>query len=263
MEQTFRKFVIERVVAESDSIKSFYLVPADGAQLVPYKAGQYLPVKVAAPDCGKSWVRLYTISDYAPSARHYRLSVKREAGGACSAFLHDHAVAGTTLAVASPTGSFCVQGSAAGPVVLIAGGVGVTPILAMAKAILQGDCRFDIHTFYGVRDGAAHAFKDELAHLSHKHSAFHLCTAYSRPRVAHDRVGVDFDHEGRVNIELVRERLGAAFAQAIYYVCGPSAMIAQITAGLNAAGVSIDRIHTESFLPGIALSAAATAVELP
>jgi nitric oxide dioxygenase len=147
----FKRFVVQRRERESDVITSFYLAPATGEPVRAFKAGQYLTVRVATRagckcNCGKPSAAATTMRNYslscAPDARQYRISVKREpalADGAPDGFvsnhLHDRVKVGDVIEVAPPCGEFTL-GDAGDrrPLVLVSGGVGITPVLSMLHA---------------------------------------------------------------------------------------------------------------------------------
>src|SRR5205085_1636263 len=111
----------------SRAIRSFHLLPADGSGLVPHRAGQHLPIRITLPGSDKPLVRTYTLS-VAPSDAAYRISVKRD--GAVSGHLHDTLREGDVIEARPPAGGFPLGAHAARPAVLLAGGVGITPVLA-------------------------------------------------------------------------------------------------------------------------------------
>jgi ferredoxin-NADP reductase len=111
---SYRTFIVQSIVRESDTAKSFYLVPADGGGLTPYHPGQHLPLRLAIQGHPRPVIRCYTLSDCFRE-RYYRLTVKREsaplhlpdaAAGASSNYLHDHIRVGGAIEAKMPSGSF-------------------------------------------------------------------------------------------------------------------------------------------------------------
>ncbi|MBN9473790.1 MAG: nitric oxide dioxygenase [Bordetella sp. SCN 67-23] len=149
-----RAFRVARKEQESEEITSFYLVPADGGSLLDFEPGQYIGLKLIVD--GEEVRRNYSLSA-PPNGREYRISVKRQGDGVVSNHLHDRIGEGDTLELFPPSGNFTLQASDK-PLVLISGGVGITPTLAMLQAALGGSRA--IHFIHCARNQAVHAFRD-------------------------------------------------------------------------------------------------------
>jgi NAD(P)H-flavin reductase len=158
----WRPFRIEHVMDESDTIRSLYLRPTDGAGMIAHKAGQHLPIRVQLAGTDTPTIRTYTISA-APSDGMYRISVKRE--GTVSQFLHT-LPEGAEIEVRAPAGSFTIDPVASRPAVLLAGGVGITPMISMLRNIVyEGIRKQNVRRtwlFYSARSKADQAFGEEL-----------------------------------------------------------------------------------------------------
>ena len=249
-----RKFSIERKVREAAGVYSFYLKPHDGKPLPPFVPGQYLTVEVAMPGKAQPQVRCYSLSDAPGSRDFYRITVKRigegEKGpgspaGVVSTRLHE-LPEGATINVRAPSGQFFLDVRRARPVVLIAGGIGITPLLSMLNTICNYGLKREVYLFYGVRDRNHHALYDHLQELRRKHKNFHLVVCYSRPTPTCKK-GRDYDHKGHVTVPLMRFLL--PFKGCEFYLCGPGAMIRSITEGLKDSGVPEVDIKMEAFGP--------------
>ena len=256
----YRPFEVCDKVRESDDVSSFSLRPTDGAPLPTYRPGQYLTIRVGTPGNGAAAVRSYSLSD-SPGNNRYRLTVKRiakgvadPAGGLVSNLLHTTVEIGDVIEAKAPAGLFTIDPAERHrPLVLIAGGIGITPILAMLNSIAeQGDER-ETWVFYGIRDPRDHLMRDHLEELAARHDHVHLHVAYSRPVHGNGNGIGPPHHTGRISIELLKKVLPASYYD--YYVCGPAAMMQSLVDGLQAWGVPDDRIHTEAFGPA-AISAA-------
>ena len=235
---------------------SFALAPVDGAPLPPFKPGQFLTfsLPVAGPDAAGRVVRCYSLSD-TPDPDHYRITVKRAIAppgkpdapaGISSGWLHDQAQAGTILQVRAPSGQFVFDPDPKAPPVFIAGGIGITPILAMLKCALADRPDQPSHLFYGVRNGQDHAFKTVLSQLSKAHPGFDLHVLYSDPSTE-DVIGRDYDLQGFINLDLLKQTL--PHGRHAFYLCGPDPMMKALIPALEAWGVDDADIHRESFGP--------------
>jgi ferredoxin-NADP reductase len=240
-----RKFrVAQRVVEDqAASVCSFHLVPEDGQPLPTFHPGQFLTFELDTPEGGKL-VRCYSLSD-APHPDQYRVSIKRLPSGRSSNHFHDHVAVGSLLNVRAPSGHFYLEAGSA-PLVLIAGGIGVTPMLSMLNWSLAQQPEREVWLFYGVRNGREQVMRDHLESQARRYANFHLHICHSDP-LPDEVVGRDYHHAGRVGIELLRLQL--PLHQYHFYICGPGPMMASIVAGLEDWGVPDARIHFEAFGP--------------
>lgn len=255
----FRPFRVQRKIFEdlSRSICSLYLVPTDGKALPPFKPGQFLTFQwdMTDPHTGqpRRVVRCYSLSDR-PGLGYYRISVKRippsvgpvgTPPGLASNHVHDVVQEETTLLVKAPAGQFVLEKEEA-PIVMVAGGIGITPLLSMLNENVERRSPREIWLFYGVRNGSEQIRKAYLESLAKKHPQFHLHVCYSRPG-SDDVQGRDFQHVGHVDIALLR--LTLPLKPYRFYVCGPQAMLQSIVPALYTWGVPEQHVHFEAFGP--------------
>jgi ferredoxin-NADP reductase len=132
------------------------------------------------------------------------------------------------------------------PIVLIGGGIGITPMLSILNTLLKGETDREIWLYYGVSNGGEHVMKEYLQTLARAHDNFHLHVCYSEPN-ENDLEGVDYQHTGRVAIPLLRTTLKLKHYQ--FYVCGPKPMMESLVPGLEDWGVDSGDIYYESFGP--------------
>jgi len=254
---------------ELGSVCSFYLEPLDGQPLPPFRPGQFLTFRLEVPDPDgkgtKPIIRCYSLSDR-PHPDHYRVSIKRIPAppdlpeippGLASGWFHDHALEGTVLQVRAPSGHFHLSDDPEAPVVLVAGGIGITPMLSMLNTLLHQGATRPIWLFYGVRHGGEPVMQDHLRALAARHPNFQLHLCYSNPR-EQDRAGVDFHHHGHADIQ--RLRLSLPLRRHQFYICGPKPMIEALVPALEAWGVAETDIHYEAFGPASVVRAPATAL---
>ena len=241
----FRRLRVARIDRESSTVLSLVLVPSDTQPLMTPLPGQFVVLRLQPTPGAPPLLRSYSLSDQ-PGTDHYRVSVKREAKGVASTYLHERLRAGDVLEVSAPRGSFTLRPGDR-PVVLLSAGVGATPVLAMLHALSVEASPREVWWLYGARSRDDHPFADEsrrlLESLSHGHS--HI--RYSRPGRG-DRPGLDFDSAGHLDISLL-DKLGIA-RDPEFYLCGPPAFLQQFSAGLKDRGAPSECVHTEVFGPG-------------
>lgn len=246
---------------------SFHLAPVDPAELPPYLPGQYLTLSLTLPDTRvgaagepRTVTRCYSLSD-APGRAVYRLTVKRVGAppgtegvppGAASNFLHDHVAVGDVVQCRAPAGQFVLDPDPSVPVVLAAGGVGITPLMSMLVWSLEHHPQRPVHLYYGLHHPGDHVFRDTLQALATAHPSFHLHVVYGvePPAQTPDAGQV---HQGHVDVELLRRTLPAGRHQ--FYVCGPLPMMNALLPALRGWGVAEADIHHEAFGPGLAVNA--------
>lgn len=248
----WREFVVKARQPESDVITSFVLEPADGGPVVNFEPGQYISVAVQVPRLGLQQIRQYSLSD-APNGRTYRISVKREAApnpgeeGYVSTLLHDHVNVGDTIRLAAPYGNFFVDVNATTPVVLISGGVGLTPMISMLNRVLQSPGR-EIVFVHGARNSKVHAMKDHLRTVAAQHPNFKTFIFYDAP-LPQDQQGKDFDFAGIVDIDKIARAV--MLPDADYYICGPIPFMRLQHDALIARGIKEPKVHYEVFGPDL------------
>ena len=247
----WRDFRIEQVVEESSVIRSFLLRPVDGGGVMDHRPGQYLTFWFEIP--GHPPIkRNYSISS-APNGETYRISVKREPQGQVSGWLHDEAKAGTVLKVAAPAGEFFLADHPERPVVLLSGGVGLTPMVAMLERIAAKHPDLPTWYIHGTHDRHTHAMRDHVRALAEGKTAITVVDFHQTP-LADEVAGRDYDRKGIITDEWLVEN--TPVGEADYYLCGPRPFLRAAVSRLSLAGVPSDRIHYEFFGPADELLAA-------
>ncbi len=236
-----RSFRLSRKVQESEEIVSLYLEPADGGSLPPFQAGQYIGLRLLLD--GEEQRRNYSLSALG-DGREYRISVKREAGGKVSNYLHDELQVGASLELFPPAGDFVLRESDK-PLVLISAGVGITPALSMLEA--ARDTGREIHFIHCARHAGAHAFRDWVDSQGAERPQLRHYVCYSEPRA-----GDKADAEGFLSLEQLAEWLPEQRDLDAYFL-GPKPFMAQIKRHLQALGVPAAQSHYEFFGPASAL----------
>lgn len=242
----FRAFVIERVVDEARDIKSFYLRPEDGGPIAGFEPGQYLGIKVRVPNHEYDEIRQYSLSN-APGHDCYRITVKAEhtptaPPGKVSNHLHD-ARCGDRLWVQPPTGDFTIR-NATNELVLIAGGVGITPLLSMLlHRIESGKDVSGLVFIHCCKDREHHIMADELRRLAALHGFSY--------RVSYE-LGSGADHAGYLDLATLSRWIDRPDADV--YFCGPRPFMAAVNTVLLELGFRDAQLHYEIFGPSTRLA---------
>ncbi|WP_375276078.1 2Fe-2S iron-sulfur cluster-binding protein [Methylorubrum thiocyanatum] len=234
---------VAQVVRETPLIKTFRLVEPSGAPLpFDYLPGQFMNVEVE-PTPGEVLRRAYTIASSPTRQAYAELSIKREAQGKVSQFLHDRVKVGDLLKVGAPYGAFTFTGLDEDSIVLVGGGVGITPLMSVLRYLTDRAWPGEIYFVYSARSTQEFVFRDELAYLQRRHPNLHVLATMTRSE------GTDWmGPEGQITKELLQSAV-PDLARRRIHVCGPPPMMAALKELLAALGVPADRIHTEAFGP--------------
>jgi nitric oxide dioxygenase len=248
----WRRFLVAEKVRESATITSFVLKPEDGGPVLRHKAGQYLTFRLQ-PAGSPELKRNYSIS-CGPNGAFYRISVKREAEGqGGSRYLHDVVEVGHVLETTPPAGDFFLPESPRGPVVLLSGGVGLTPMVSMAEAIARDHPGVEGHYVHGTLSSETHAMDAHVRALAGRAPRLKVTTFYSEP-LPTDRLGDTHQEEGFIPIDWLTNN--TPLHDADVFLCGPKPFLRSFVTGLAMAGVPSERIHYEFFGPADELIAA-------
>lgn len=236
-----REFRLVRREQESSEITSFYFAPVDGQPVLKAEPGQYIGLKLFID--GAEQRRNYSLSALC-NGQGYRISVKREEGGKVSNYLHDELVVGDSLQLFPPAGDFTLAASDK-PLVLISGGVGITPTLAMLEAALQ--TQRPVHFIHCARNGAVHAFRDWVDGLAERHPQLTRFYCYAEQEGAQKADAVGLLSQDLLGEWLPRERDLDA------YFLGPKGFMATVKRQLKGLGVPEQQSRYEFFGPAAAL----------
>ena len=237
-----REFKVVAKVPESAEITSFYFAPADGQPILAFTAGQYIGMQLFVE--GKEIRRNYSLSALGGN-NQYRISVKREPGGRASNYLHDQLNVGDSINLFTPSGEFTLVHNDK-PLVLISGGVGITPTLAMLEAALE--TQRPIHFIHCARNGSVHAFRDWIEDLAGKHPQLKRFYCYSED----DGVSPAAHAVGLLDQARLEQWLPANRDVDAYFL-GPKGFMAAMKRQLKAAGVPETQARYEFFGPASAL----------
>jgi ferredoxin-NADP reductase len=250
----FRQFVVQQLIRETENTTSVYLVPADGKPIASFRPGQHLTLRMAIPGQAKPIVRCYSLSD-SPGKSYYRISVKEvpppldrpELGcGKASHYINRCLTEGQLVDVKAPAGEFYLDEDSDRLLILLAGGIGITPMISMLSRLVDANSRRTTLLMYGVKHGQDHPFKRQLHELVQVHGNLHLVNCYSRPQPT-DQLGADFHVQGNVNINLLKKLIKVPDAE--FYLCGPPSFMQSLYDGLLEWGANPNDIHFEAFGP--------------
>jgi ferredoxin-NADP reductase/predicted pyridoxine 5'-phosphate oxidase superfamily flavin-nucleotide-binding protein len=245
LSRSWRPLRVTSVVDESTAIRSFHLEPADGSGLIPHRAGQYLPIRLTMPGADTPVIRTYTLSA-APSDGSYRISVKRE--GLVSSHLHDTIRIGDIIEARAPDGTFTIDAAEARPAVMLAAGIGITPLLAMLRHVVyEGFRKRRIRPtwlFYSAHSKAERAFDAEIQSLvAASGGVVRLVRLLGD--VSGAATGEDYERQGWIDMGLLSAVL--PFNDYDFYLCGPPGFMQSVYDGLRGLNVANERIHAEAF----------------
>ena len=232
-----REFKVTTKVAESELITSFYLTPTDGKPVSSFTPGQFIGLVLNID--GEETRRQYSLSD-APNSEYLRISVKREDGGVVSNYLHNQVQAGDTLRVLAPAGDFILKDNNK-PVVLVTGGVGITPAISMLNSLV-GTSR-PIHFIHAAINQNVHAFRNHVTELAEENNNLKPYFVYSDATAE-----CQPDAEGFINLAILEERLGNE-RDVEFYFLGPKPFMQAMNAIAPKLGIPAENVHFEFFGP--------------
>jgi len=237
-----REFKLVRKVQESAEITSLYFEPADQGPILAAEPGQYIGLQLL--NDGQEIRRNYSLSALSDQGQ-YRISVKREAGGVASNYLHDQCPVGSSIMLFPPAGEFTLQASDK-PLVLISGGVGITPTLPMLEAALATER--PVHFIHCARNGQVHAFRQWVDALAERYPQLKRFYCYAED----DGVSPAADNLGLLTQDQLAQWLPEQRDLDAYFL-GPKGFMAAIKCHLKALGIPEQQSRYEFFGPAAAL----------
>ncbi len=250
----WRKFRVIKIVEETQDVRSCYLMPHDKKPLPPFSPGQHLAVQVKMPGRQDPIIRCYSLS-CAPNEEFYRISVKREGArleapdqppGVMSNYVHSALNEGDFIDLKSPSGKFSLDLSRHTPIVLIGGGIGITPVFSMLDSVIAQNSEREVWFFAGMRNRLEHPLRAQLKTLVEGRENLRLMVCYSEPS-KDCKIDDDYHYHGFVSVDLLRDTLPSNNYD--FYFCGPPGMMNSLHEGLGSWGIPPDRLHFEAFGP--------------
>lgn len=246
----FERFRVVRRIRESQSVVSFELVPVDGQRSLEFVAGQFVALRLTLPG-GESLLRHYSLSGDPADTTHWRISVKLECAppGLGSSYLHQSVGVGDEIELAGPAGKFVCGEDNERPVILLSGGVGVTPLVSMLHRLARASSR-RVHFLHACENSTMHAFSDEVRALAATRSGIDVQVCYRNPLACDEEHG-RYDSKGLLTRELLQSLLPLDDYEV--YLCGPPAFMKANWRLLRELGIARERIHYEFFGPATVL----------
>ena len=241
----FRRLRVVGTRTESRNVFSLELETAATEETAPAAPGQFITLRLPVEGGRPPILRSYSLTATSDPGR-YPISVKQEPHGVAGRYLREHVKVGDTIEAAAPRGGFVLRAGTR-PVVLLSAGIGVTPVLAMLRALAKQASTRPVWWLHGAHNGEQHPFLKEVEALLRTLPDSHRVIAYSHP-LPTDRQGVDFDREGHLDVDELRQ-LGVPH-DADFYLCGPDSFMHDFNDGLAALSILPDRIRAERFGPG-------------
>lgn len=234
---------VARIIRETPAIVTFYLVPADGGRIpFDFKPGQFVQLTIE-PTSGKPASRSYTIASSPGQVEHLELTIKREEHGLVSRYLHDTVKEGDLLKIAGPSGMFTFTGEEADSIVLLSGGVGITPMMAVLRYLTDIVWPGEIYFVYSAHASIDYVFRQEIEWLERRNDKLHVIATMRRSP------GTEWSGpEGRITKELLQQSVPDLTNRRIH-VCGPPGMMASMRALLTDLAVPEANVHSEAFGP--------------
>jgi len=248
LKNQWRNYKVVDAIEESNSVRSIYLQADDEAGLLSFKSGQFLTVQLPGVNSTTPLIRTYTLSS-SPLDKSYRISVKRD--GVASSFLHDELNVGDMLIARAPSGAFVFDPQEAKPAVLLAGGIGITPMVSMMRDALQDGFRNrnlrQVNLIHSAKSSGDRAFFEEIGELTRQAGGQFAYASLLSNIGVNEKLGVDYHAKGRVTEDFLRQL--ATETSAEYYLCGPASFMSSLYNLLRNLGVQDRDIHAEAFGP--------------
>ena len=239
-----KEFVVFKKIKESEVITSFYLKRKDGSPVPNFIPGQYISITIDIPNKEHKFTRNYSLSD-SPSENYLRISVKKETGtlnGVVSNYLHSSINVGDIITIGMPSGEFTLKNKEI-PLVLISGGVGVTPLMSMYKEAIKVPNR-SVFFIQCALNSEVHAFEKEIKEKTTSNAKSIII--YSNPLV-NDITRSETNYEGYLTLDILKE--AGINNQSDFYFCGPTPFMKNTINILKELGVEKENINFEFFGP--------------
>lgn len=247
IKKMYTDFIVDKIERESETIKSFYLKKKDNQPLDSYLPGQFISLKVQ-PN-GNTYHRNYTLSD-SPDKAYYRLTVKKEDEGKVSGFLHNEVKVGDSLELSKPGGNFHLSGNTNTPVVLLSGGVGITPMLSMLEYVVACEPQRPVYFVHSSLNKTVQHTLTRIKDLAQQYDNVQVSIHHTQPTLD-EIAGQDYDHKGFITATHLQNLLPDNTPEV--YLCGPVSFMEAMYGHLLELDFDKNNIFYEFFGEGKAL----------
>ena len=232
---------VVKVRLETSSVKTFTLALPNW---VPHRAGQHYDVRLTAPD-GYQTQRSYSIASSPEQKGEIELTVERLEEGEVSTYLHDVLIMGDQVELRGPIGGYFVwEASMGGPLLLVAGGSGIVPLMAMIRHWRAAGSGAPVRLLYSSRTFEDIIYRQELDQLRQDHGGLKVFHTLTREQPA------SWEGYGRrIDMRMLGEVAMPLGKELKAYICGPTALVEGVANGLVALGIPPDHVRTERFGP--------------
>lgn len=232
---------VVKVRVETSNVKTFTLALPNW---MPHRAGQHYDVRLTAPD-GYQAQRSYSIASSPEQTGEIELTVERLEEGEVSTYLHDVLIVGDQVELRGPIGGYFVwEASMGGPLLLVAGGSGIVPMMAMLRHRKAANSKVPIRLLYSSRTYEDIIYRDELERLNRDHSGLEVFHTLTRGKPQ----GWE-GYDRRIDIHMLEEVARPYGRDLKAYICGPTALVEGVANGLVELGIPVKQIRTERFGP--------------
>jgi glycine betaine catabolism B len=242
------ELIVDNILRETHDVKTFRFVYPEGDIPFVHRPGQYMTLTLEMD--GQVVKRSYTIASSPTQRHHVELTIKRNPKGLVSRHMHDRLNAGDRIRVGAPGGRFFFDDLQSNAVVLIAGGVGITPLMSILRYLTDRSWRGSIYLINAIRTPDDHIFEAELSNLANRFENLHRLTYYSQSKPSHVNslpLARWQDKSGYISADDI-----SAFVPGLQglpiFLCGPDPMMQAVRKTLVSLGVPNEQISTEEFV---------------
>lgn len=232
---------LKEIKDETASVKTFTFTLENW---IRHRPGQHYDIRLTAPD-GYQAQRSYSIASEPERSDEIDLTVERLDDGEVSTYLHDVLVPGDQIEVRGPIGGYFVwEAEMGGPLLLVGGGSGIVPLMAMVRHRARARSTVPTRVLYSVRSPDDVIYFEELMQRRAFDDGLEVIYTFTRSQPA-DWTG----YARRIDNQMLAEVAGPLGDQTLAYVCGPTSLVEVVANGLVEVGIPADRIRTERFGP--------------
>ena len=232
---------VTTIKAETANVKTLTLALPDW---LPHRAGQHYDLRLTAPD-GYQAQRSYSIASAPERVGEIELTIERLEDGEVSSYLHDTLVIGDQIELRGPIGGYFVwEAAMGGPLLLVAGGSGVVPLMAMLRHRMAAGVAVPTRLLYSSRTPDDVIYRDELETLQAAKDGLEIIHTFTRvpPAGWHG-------YARRIDTPMLREVIQPLGQAPLTYICGPTLLVEAAANGLAQLGIPPVQIRTERFGP--------------